>query len=415
MQKYKPREVEIKWQNFWAREKVYSYDPASPPGFVVDTPPPTVSGHLHIGHVFSYTQTDIIVRFQRMSGKNVFYPMGWDDNGLPTEKRVQNFCKIVCDPDLPYDEQFQLSKSRSDYQRVSRKNFIEVCSRQTLEDERKYEALWRNLALSVDWSQTYTTIGERVQKTSQHSFLDLFQKGFVENRLEPVLWDTQFQTAVAQADIEDREQKGFYHDISFSVDGGGEFVISTTRPELLPACIAVAANPKDKRYKKWFSKKAVTPLFGVKVPILPSDHVDPEKGTGIMMVCTFGDMEDVSFWKKHKLPLKEVISRQGLLQPVDWSAVSEDEAEAQHIYKHLIGLRVRRAREKIVEILKEKNFLVGEPKPAIQFVKFYEKGDDPLELISERQWFVKILDHKEALLKQGGKIKWHPESAKKKI
>ena len=418
---YNHLEVEAKLQKNWEAEKIYAYRPVSEKEtFVIDTPPPTVSGSLHIGHIFSYTQTDIFARFHRMMGKNVFYPMGWDDNGLPTEKRVQNLYAVRCDPKLDYDSSFKAEKTSDknpSYQPISRKNFLGICHTQVLEDEIKYKGLWRHIALSVDWRQTYQTIGPYAQSLAQVSFLDLHKKDLVDNRLSPVLWDTQFQTAVAQADIEDRQKQGFYHDIAFCVEGGAEFVISTTRPELLSACVAVAAHPEDNRYKKLFGKQVLTPLFHRLVPILPSSHADPEKGTGILMICTFGDMEDVAFCKKYNLPTLQIIGDEGLLMDIDFDKgifQSLKAEEARSNYSHLKGLRVKQARKKIVEILKAKNHLKAEPKECLHSVKFYEKGDFPLEILPKRQWYIKILDHKEELLQQGRKIQWHPPSMRKR-
>lgn len=418
--KYVPLKIEEKLQKKWKEEGTYSYNENSKKEtFVIDTPPPTVSGSLHIGHVFSYTQTDILARFQRMNGKNVFYPMGWDDNGLPSEKRVQDLYHVACNPSIKYDSQFKRdiisSSQKKSIKReiISRKNFKELCQKQVSEDEKKYKSLWSHLGLSVDWNQTYETIGAQVQKLSQYSFLDLYKKGFLKTRVSPLLWDTQFQTAVAQADVEDREKKGYYHDIKFKVEDS-EVIISTTRPELLISCIALAAHPEDKRYKKFFHKKAITPLFFAEVPIIPSEHADPEKGTGILMVCTFGDMEDVRFWEKHKLPLKQAIDKAGRFQSnisfqkgVFKSTHSE---KAEHHYKQLENLKVEPAQKTIVSLLNETKDLVSEPKETLQIVKYYEKGNLPLELISERQWFITILDYKKELLEQGKKINWHPQS-----
>ena len=432
---------ELLYQEMWEKEKTYSYNPTKENTFVIDTPPPTISGALHIGHVFSYTQTDILARFQRMKGKNVFYPMGWDNNGLPTERRVQNLYKITCDPTLSekndsisFEELLQRKEKKklSGFLPVSRDIFVRVCSIQTQEDQKKYEQLWRRLGLSVDWNQTYETISPHSQIVSQNSFLDLYKKGFVENRHTPVFWDTQFQTAVAQADIEDRKKQGFYYDLKFHIQNKeGEFVISTTRPELLPACIAVAAHPEDERYKKFFHKQAVTPLFSAPVPVLPSPHADPEKGTGILMICTFGDMEDVRFWEKKKLPLKQIINPEGFLKPIlfeqkKWQSndqISTNQPntffslqpdQANKYYTELKGLRVQQARKKIVEMLTEKKYLISKPQPTEQFIKFYEKGNYPLELIPTRQWYIKILKYKKELLEQGRKVKWHPPSMLKR-
>lgn len=421
--KYDHAQIEKNWIQSWESTGVYHYDPKTSRQntYVIDTPPPTVSGSLHIGHVFSYTQTDVMARFQRMNGKNVFYPMGWDDNGLPTERRVQNLFGITCDPKLSYDPSWKPQLATKDEKRkqpVSRRNFLETCSQQTQEDEKLYEALWRHLGLSIDWRQQYATIDDHCRKISQLSFLDLVQKGHVYNIEAPTLWDTGFQTAVAQAEVEERPKNGAFHDIRFKIEGGDEFVISTTRPELLPACIAVVAHPDDERYKKYFGSFAITPLFDAKIPILASEHADPEKGTGILMICTFGDAADVEFWKKRQLPLKQVIGRDGRFMPIRFGEgvfTSENVERANRNFASLQGLFVNQARAKIVELLRSPDAtkngaaLVQEPKPTEQAVKFYEKGDMPLEFISTRQWFVRVLNHKEALLEQGRKITWHPE------
>src|SRR5512133_2944315 len=271
------------------REQVYS----------IDTPPPTASGSLHVGHVFSYTQTDVLARFQRMRGKNVFYPMGWDDNGLPTERRVQNYFHVKCEPHVPYEPGLALGMAddasrKQPARRVSRANFIELCLELTAEDEQAFKALWRRLGLSVDWALEYSTISEQARRLAQWSFLDLFHKGQVYQVEAPTLWDVDFRTAVAQAEVEDRPQRGAFHDLRFGVEGGGSFVIATTRPELLPACVGVAAHPDDERCRPLFGRRAVTPLFRVPVPVFASPLVEREKGTGILMVCTFGDATDVS-------------------------------------------------------------------------------------------------------------------------
>ena len=422
MKKYKAVDIEKKHREAWDKSGIYSYDAGDSvkKTFVIDTPPPTVSGALHIGHLFSYTQTDIIARFQRMRGKNVFYPMGWDDNGLPTEKRIQNLYGVSCDPSLPWQSMNlqPLSKKDKTRRKISRKNFLELCDRQAREDEKKYHIFWNRLGLSVDWKRSYRTISASSQKISQTAFINLYKKGLLENRLDPVFWDVRFQTAVAQADMEDRQREGFYHDIKFQVQEGGEVVISTTRPELLPACVALAAHPEDSRYQSFFSKTAVIPLFHGAVPILPSTHADPEKGTGILMICTFGDGEDVRFWKERNPPLKQVVSEEGRMR----SSLSFTEgvfqslkpSVAEKYYHSLSGLSLPQARRKIVELLRETEHLVSEPRPTLQFVKYYEKGDRPLELIPARQWFIKILDHKEKFLERGRQVEWHPPAMRKR-
>ena len=414
--KYKHREIEPKIAQFWQEKRLFNWDPnkTREETFVVDTPPPTVSGALHVGHVFSYTQTDAIVRYQRMRGKNIFYPMGWDDNGLPTERRVQNYFGIQCDPKAPYVENWSpnpANKKKPEIQKISRKNFIEACSILTKEDEKAFEEMWQSLGLSVDWKQTYATVNDHCRKISQLSFLDLVEKNLVHSFESPTMWDIDFQSAIAQAEIEDREIPGAYHDIEFKVQDGESFVISTTRPELLPACIAVVAHPDDSRYQKLFGKTAITPLFHAPVPIHAAEHADPEKGSGILMVCTFGDIMDVEWWKQSKLPMKQIVASNGKLKNIEFGQApfkSLEPEQASSNYKELSNLNLKQARKKIVELLSNQSALIGEPKTITHPVKFYEKGDRPLEFISTRQWFIKTLNFKKDLLEQGKKINWHP-------
>ena len=321
---FESKEAEDKWDRVWEERGIHRFDETKKGDtYVVDTPPPTVSGSLHVGHVFSYTQTDVLARHHRMRGKNVFYPMGWDDNGLPTERRVQNYFHVKCEPHVPYEPGLKLDMAddaarKQPSRRVSRANFIELCLALTVEDEKAFKALWRRLALSVDWSLEYSTIDENARRAAQWSFLDLFRKGQVYQVEAPTLWDVDFRTAVAQAEVEDRPVKGAFHDVRFGVEGGGSFVIATTRPELLPACVGVAAHPEDDRYRPLFGKRAITPLFRVPVPVFPSELVDREKGTGILMVCTFGDATDVQWWREQHLALRQVVGRDGRLAPVEF-------------------------------------------------------------------------------------------------
>lgn len=419
--KYKHLEVEEKWRKLWNEWGIYRWDPGVPreQTFVVDTPPPTVSGSLHVGHVFSYTHQDLLVRYQRMTGKNIAFPMGWDDNGLPTERRVQNLLGIRCNPHLAYEPDWKPDPAggkRKEIEEVSRRNFIEACGLVTAEDEKAFEHLWRHLGLSLDWSEQYATIDDHCRRISQLSFLDLVEKGQVYNVESPAMWDIDFKTAVAQAEVEDRPRQGLFHDLRFGVEGGGELLIATTRPELLGACIAVVAHPDDERYQALFGKHAITPLYGARVPILAAEHADPEKGTGILMVCTFGDAMDVEWWKTSGLPLKQLIGRDGRLLPLvigepPFESVAKEDSRRAH--EELAGQTVNRAKKRIVELLAEEGAaLVGEPRPTEQMVKFYEKGDRPLEFVITRQWFVRVLEHKEALLAQGDKIQWHPAHMK---
>jgi valyl-tRNA synthetase len=420
--------VEEYWKTRWEEWGIYHYDEARSRDetFIVDTPPPTVSGTLHIGHVFSYTQTDIIVRQQRMSGRNIFYPMGWDDNGLPTERRVQNYFHVRCDPHAPYIPDLRLeavaAKERQGPPRlISRANFIELCLQLTGEDEQAFKDLWQRIGLSVDWRQEYSTISDLSRHMAQLSFLDLYEKGEVYSLEAPTMWDIDFQTAVAQAEVEERQLPGFLHQITFGVEGSERsFTIATTRPELLPACVGVTAHPDDPRYQDLFGKRAVTPLFRAPVPIFPSELADPEKGTGILMVCTFGDATDLFWWREQKLALKQIVGRNGRLLPVqfgeqEWE--SFDPETANRFYSELVGKTVKSAQQQIVALLCDPSGaavgneppLVAEPKPIEHAVKFFEKGERPLEYISTRQWFVRLLDKKELLLSKGDEIKWHPD------
>jgi valyl-tRNA synthetase len=419
-------EAERRWDLCWQEQGLYHYDPARPreETFVVDTPPPTVSGSLHVGHVFSYTHADVIVRQQRMQGKNIFYPMGWDDNGLPTERRVQNYYHIRCDPSLPYEPGMTFEPASSKVRQkpptlCSRPNFIEACNQLTREDEQAFLALWRRLGLSVDWRQEYATIDDHCRKLAQLSFLDLHQQGMLYNTYAPTLWDVDFQTAVAQAELEDRELQSTFNDIAFGVeDSAEEFVISTTRPELLPACVAVATHPDDPRYAHLVGKRAVTPLFRVPVRIFASALVDKDKGTGILMICTFGDQTDVQWWRDEGLPLRQIIGLQGRLLPVEYGTPgweSRDAAAANASYGQLQGLRPEQARARILEELRRPEAAATGSEPPLRgqraithAVKFFEKGDRPLELVPTRQWFCRLLDKKAELLAKGDEVQWHP-------
>ncbi len=407
--------LEAKWKARWEADGIYRFDRHAPRAdvYAIDTPPPTVSGSLHVGHVFSYTHTDIVARYQRMRGRAVFYPMGWDDNGLPTERRVQNYYGVRCDPSLPYDPGFQPpgTPGKSAVS-VSRPNFVELCVRLTVEDEKAFEALWRHLGLSVDWSMTYATIGERARRVSQRAFLRLLAAGGAYQLEAPTLWDVDFRTAVAQAELEDREVPGAFHRIRFHDPSGGTGLeIDTTRPELLPACVALVAHPDDPRYQPWFGKSVRTPLFGALVPVRPHALADPEKGTGVAMICTFGDVTDIVWWRELDLPVRAVIQPNGLIRDAPWGTdgwASEDAAAARHAQAAIAGLPAAKARARIVDLLRESGDLIGEPRPLTHHVKFYEKGDRPLEIVTSRQWFIKTIELREALLARGRELRWHP-------
>jgi valyl-tRNA synthetase len=414
--------LEAKWSAVWQRDGVYRFDrtAARERVYSIDTPPPTVSGSLHVGHVFSYTHTDTIARYQRMRGKEVFYPMGWDDNGLPTERRVQNHYGVRCDPSVPYEPNFAPPAEPSEKEpvSVSRPNFVELCLALTETDEQAFEALWRTLGLSVDWSMTYTTIGKLAQRISQRSFLGLLARGGAYQLEAPTLWDVDFQTAVAQAELEDRERPGAMHRVRFHASDAGagpgshaEALIETTRPELIPACVALLAHPDDERHRALVGGEAQTPLFGTRVPVLAHPLVERDKGTGLVMVCTFGDLTDVTWWRELGLPVRSVLGPDGRLSEVPWGAPgweSEDVQGARASYSELQGRTINQARRRIVELLEHSGDLVGEPQPVTRAVKFFEKGERPVEIVTSRQWFIRTIEHREQLIARGRQLKWHP-------
>ncbi|MCU1495826.1 MAG: tRNA synthetase valyl/leucyl anticodon-binding protein [Acidimicrobiaceae bacterium] len=408
--------LEDRWAPRWEQWETYRFDRSRPRAevFSIDTPPPTVSGSLHVGHAFSYTQTDVVARYQRMRGKAVFYPLGWDDNGLPTERRVQNFFGVRCDPTMAYDSDFTPpAQPPKEPIPISRPNFVELCRQLTTEDEGVYEDLFRRLGVSVDWTQRYTTVGAPSQRASQRSFLRLVQRDQAYRQEAPTLWDVDFGSAVAQAELEDREIPGAYHRLRFArADGGAAVEIETTRPELVPSCVALVAHPDDERYQPLFGSSVLTPLFGVEVPVVAHPLADPEKGSGIAMVCTFGDLTDVTWWRELQLPTRTVIGRRGRLEHAPfgepgWESVDVERARAA--YAQLEGSTVRRAQRRIVELFAESGDLVGEPRLITHAVKFYEKGERPLEIVSSRQWYVRTMPMRERLLELGRELSWHPE------
>jgi valyl-tRNA synthetase len=409
--------LEAKWGEWWETAGTYHFDRSKPRErvYAIDTPPPTVSGSLHVGHVMSFTHTDLIARYKRMAGFDVFYPIGWDDNGLPTERRVQNYFGVRCDPSMPYDAAFDvdaLERPSDDPVPISRVNFIELCERLTVEDEKGFEELFRRLGLSVDWRHTYTTIGDVARRASQRGFLRLVRRGLAYTAEAPTMWDVDFRTAVAQAEIEDREADGTYHRVTFEhEDGDGAVEIETSRPELIPACVALVAHPSDGRYAPLVGSRVVTPLFRVPVPVVAHELADPERGTGIVMICTFGDVNDVTWWRELSLPTRVVIRRDGTLAPgrfgePGWESLDADAANAA--MAELAGQTVKRARRRITELLAEAGALREEPRPVRHVVKFYEKGERPLEIITSRQWFVQTLRFRERLLELGRELRWHP-------
>ena len=404
--------LEEKWNKRWAEDETYKFErPASREEvFSIDTPPPTVSGSLHVGHVFSYTHTDTVARYQRMRGKHVFYPLGWDDNGLPTERRVQNFYGVRCDPSLPYDPDFT-PPEKPDKKRqlpISRRNFVELCLKLTSVDEKVFEDLWRRVGLSVDWSHLYSTISPETQEVAQRAFLHNLERGESYLSEAPTMWDVTFQTAVAQAELEARDYPGAYHKLNFKKQDGGVVEIDTTRPELLPACCALIAHPDDERYQDLFGTTVKTPLFGVEVPVYAHRDAEPDKGSGIAMCCTFGDLTDVTWWRELQLPTRVIIQRNGRLdlETPEWLVNKEP-------YEQLAGKTTFSARKAIVEMLQASGEMVGEPEPTQRKANFYERGDKPLEIVSTRQWYFtnggRNEELREKMLERGKELNWVPD------
>ncbi|MCX6401699.1 MAG: valine--tRNA ligase [Propionibacteriales bacterium] len=410
--------LEQKWSDQWKADNTFGFDRTQPREnvYAIDTPPPTVSGSLHVGHVFSYTHTDLIARFQRMQGKSVFYPMGWDDNGLPTERRVQNYFGVRCDPSLPFDADFTPPEKPDPKRQVaiSRPNFIALCEQLVAQDELVFETLWRTLGLSVDWNITYTTIGAKAQTVSQRAFLRNLGRGEAYLQEAPTLWDVTFQTAVAQAELEARDYAGAYHRVAFHRPDGSPLHIETTRPELIPSVVALIAHPDDERYQDLFGTTVTSPVFGVEIPVLAHSAAEKDKGAGIAMCCTFGDLTDVTWWRELQLPVRTVIGRDGRFtrETPEWLASEQ----ASTAYADLMGKTVHSAREAMVAKLRESGDLDGDPKPTQRMANFYEKGDKPLEIVSTRQWYLRNggrdADVRDQMLARGAEIQWLPPHMK---
>ncbi|MEM3122122.1 MAG: valine--tRNA ligase, partial [Candidatus Pacearchaeota archaeon] len=370
-------EIEEKWKKYWEKEKIYKFDKNSKSEiYSIDTPPPTVSGEMHIGHAFSYSQQDFIVRYKRMRKYNVFYPFGTDDNGLPTEKLIEN-----------------LKNVRS--KEMSRDEFIKLCLSTLKEILPKFIQDWKDLAISCDYDITYSTIDTNSRKLSQEYFIKLYKKGLIYKANFPTFWDVKFQTPVAQAELEDKEKKTLFSTLKFLVDKK-TLPIATTRPELLGACVAVFINPKDKRYIDLAGKKAKVPLFNHEVPIIKDESADMKKGTGVLMICSYGDKYDVDAIQRHKLTPRIIINKNGTLN--------------LEKYK---GLKIKEARTKILEELKELNFII-EQKEILHSVNVYEKSGEEIEFLPVEQWFIKIIEDKKKFIEFGRKINWIPEYMRKR-
>ncbi|WP_254067074.1 valine--tRNA ligase [Curtobacterium sp. VKM Ac-2861] len=416
--------LEQVWGPVWEQDGTYRFDRDAAGHrdavYSIDTPPPTASGSLHIGHVFSYTHTDLKARFERMRGKHVFYPMGWDDNGLPTERRVQNYYGVRCDPTLPYDPDFTppfeggdgKSSKAADQLPISRRNFIALCDQLTVQDEQQFEELFRTLGLSVDWTQSYRTIDDTSRASAQRAFLRNLERGEAYQADAPTLWDVTFRTAVAQAELEDKEMPGAYHGIAFHrADGGDDVVIQTTRPELLPACVALVAHPDDERFQDLFGTTVRSPLFDVEVPVLAHHLAQKDKGAGIAMVCTFGDTTDVVWWRELQLPNRAILGFDGRVRSDEPAWI--ESATGKALYAEMAGKTVFSAKKVVVDALTESGELVGDVKTINHPVKFFEKGDKPLEIVSTRQWYIVNGARDEALKTtlraRGEEIAFHPD------
>lgn len=371
--KYDHGAAEAQMQQLWTQEKTYAYRNTGAPVYSIDTPPPTVSGALHIGHIFSYTQTDIIARYKRLCGFSIFYPFGFDDNGLPTERFVEKKTGIVG-------------------HQVGRSEFIKLCLAETVEVEKKFEDLWKRIGLSVDWTKCYSTIDEMSRRISQASFLELYTKGYVYRRDEPALYCTACRTSVAQAELDDAEQPSQFYDIQFTAADGTPLVVATTRPELLPSCVAMFYHPNDQRYQHLKGAMARVPLFGFEVPILADEAVVMEKGTGLVMCCTFGDKTDIAWYKKYNLPYKPSLGRDGRWLPSTGI---------------LAGLKVLQAREAVVVALKEAGLLLNQ-RAITHAVSIHERCKQSIEFLVLKQWFLKLLPYKQELLTVADKINWYP-------
>ncbi len=372
--RYDPKEAEPRWQRRWEELGIYRFNRRPDrPIYSIDTPPPTVSGAIHIGHVFSYVQAEVVARFWRMKGYNVYYPFGFDDNGLPSERLVEKERGVKATE-------------------VGRENFVQMCLELTREYEADFKRFWQRLGLSVDWNENYSTIDPLSQRISQRSFLDLYRKGRIYRKEAPTLWCPECHTAIAQAEIEDAEHASVFYDVAFEIDGK-DLVISTTRPELIPACVGMFAHPEDDRYAGIIGKSATVPLFGYEVPIGADERADPEKGTGIVMCCTFGDTTDIAWWQEHGLDTRIVFDENGRMN------------ELAPGYE---GLSLKEARKKIIEHLRSAGLLRGE-RPISHVVNVHERCGTEIEFSVASQWFIRVLDIKDEILEAGSKVKWCPE------
>jgi len=370
--KFDFKEIEEKYKKLWKRENIYKFDPKSKKLiYSIDTPPPNVSGRMHIGHACSYSQQDFIVRFMRMTGKNIFYPFGTDDNGLPTERFIEKTNNI---------------KSRD----MGRTDFINLCLKTLKKVTPECVQDFIDLGISADYDLYYSTIDKHSQKVSQKSFIELYKKSEIYSAKFPTIWCPFCQTSIAQAELEDKEQESLFSTLKFKCEEK-DLLIATTRPELLEACVAVFVNPKDKRYKNIIGKKAKVPLSNFEVPILEDESAEINKGTGVLMICSYGDKFDVEAINRHNLNSNMILNTEGKIQRGRYS-----------------GLKTKEAREKILHDLKEKN-LIQEQKKINHIVNTHDKCGNEIEFIETEQWFTKILNKKKELISQARKVNWYPK------
>lgn len=371
---YNFKKIEEKWRKYWEKEGIYKFDKKSNKKvYSVDTPPPTVSGNMHIGHAFSYSQQDFLVRYKRMKNFNVYFPFGTDDNGLPTERLVEKLKNV---------------KSTQ----MLRHEFVELCEKTIKEIKPNFINDWKVIGMSCDFSSIYSTIDKHCIKTSQKSFLDLYKKNLIYQQTAPTMWCIHCQTAIAQAELEDKELSSTFNDVQFSLENGEKIIISTTRPELLGACVCVYVHPTDKRYKKIVGKKAIVPLFGYKVPIFTDESANPEKGSGILIVCSFGDKFDAEAIAKRKLEPRILFTKDGKMN---------------NLAGKYEGLAIKEARKAILEDLESENLLLNK-KQIQHVVNVHDKCGTEIEFLTTKQWFIKILENKKKFIDAGRKIKWYP-------
>jgi len=388
---YDPEAVEPRWQEQWVQNGTYAYENGdADTQYTIDTPPPTVSGDLHMGHLYQFTLQDFVARFHRMYDDAVYFPFGYDDNGIASERLTER----------------ELGINHGDF---SRREFQEKCRDVCQEYEREFTDDVQSLAVSIDWSNTYKTIEPRVQRISQLSFIDLYEKGREYRQRAPTIWCPDCETAISQVEQEDQRKHTSFNDIAFEIveygDGstpegdtgpgetGDSFTISTTRPELLPACVSVFVHPEDDENQHLVGGTARVPLFGQEVPIIEDERVDRETGSGIVMCCTFGDQTDIEWYQAHDLDLRIAIDESGTMTDV------ADEYE---------GLSTSEAREAIIEDHDDAGYLL-ESRDHEHAVQVHERCEEEVEYLVTEQWYVRLLDKTEEYLEAGRQMNWYPE------